>query len=70
MTCVGKIPAMRCGMAFGLTCKAEKMKAATIMKTKHNHHRQEKLDRLGAMIVFGLFFGTLVYVILEQFLTE
>lgn len=46
--------------------KLKKIKAMIIMKTPRIN-QQEKSDRIGAMIAFALFFGTLVYVIIEQF---
>jgi len=70
------------GTAFGFTLCTLKTKRAMIsMKPKiHEHNtgirntvgktplrnQQEKRDRLGALIVFGLFFGTLIYVLIEQ----
>lgn len=35
------------------------------MKTRCTH-QQEKRDRVGAIIVFAIFFGTLIYVLIEH----
>jgi hypothetical protein len=38
------------------------------MKTPLTDRQKEKLDRIGAMIVFGIFFFTLIYTLIERFL--
>ncbi len=36
-------------------------------KTPHPNHRQKKQDRIGALIAFGIFFGTFLYVLIERY---
>lgn len=38
-----------------------------VSKTPHTNRRQEKQDRIGALIVFGIFFGTFIYVLIEHY---
>jgi hypothetical protein len=38
------------------------------MKTPLKDRREEKLDRIGAIMVFGIFYFTLAYTIIEYFL--
>lgn len=40
------------------------------MKTPLTERQKEKLDRIGALIAFGIFFGTFIYVLIEQFLIK
>jgi hypothetical protein len=37
------------------------------MKTPLKFSREEKWDRIGAMIVFGIFYFTLAYTLIEHF---
>ena len=54
------------GMAFGIACTRE-TDYHTAMKPLHPDHQQEKRDRVVALIVFGLFIGTLIYVLFEHY---
>lgn len=36
------------------------------MKTPLKNNREEKWDRIGAMIAFGIFFFTLAYTLIEH----